>query len=311
MKANPGTNFLDITGPNDIAYVIALIKNGQVVWDQDIRTRSGANQAEKKAKPLFTGGGGKKRIVGKSLWNKEGMRYFRTVEEHWKKIYNSREDMKILYKRWEGWIVSTGKNIQVGDGTKKTFHYVMGTWSNDEAPGLKETNEDSEDEDGFLFGDGYSSDRPTSRHSSDWKNGQLKDAESDDDNNSVKSKVPTNRTSPRLIKSPTAASGGRTAADTQTRVQSLLDSLAAAASDERTAANTKKREQLFDSDSNDDNDDSSTDSLTKGIVPTAEIRGSPTGNTKRGGRVAPMLRVPVEGSSGSPTTNTRGRKKRK
>jgi hypothetical protein len=114
-----------------------------------------------------------------------------------------------------------------------------------------------------------------------------------------------------LIKNPTAASGGRTAADTQTRVQSLLDSLAAAASDERTAANTKKREQLFDSDSNDDNDDSSTDSLTKGIVPTAEIRGSPTGNTKRGGRVAPMLRVPVEGSSGSPTTNTRGRKKRK
>ena len=89
MKANPGTNFLDIIGPNDIAYVIALIKNGQVVWDQDIRTRAGANPAEKKAKPLFTGGGGgKKRIVGKSLWNKEGMRYFRTVEEQWKKIYN-------------------------------------------------------------------------------------------------------------------------------------------------------------------------------------------------------------------------------
>jgi len=283
MKANPGTNFLDITGPNDIAYVIALIKNGQVVWDQDIRTRSGANQAEKKAKPLFTGGGGKKRIVGKSLWNKEGMRYFRTVEEHWKKIYNSREDMKILYKRWEGWIVSTGKNIQVGDGTKKTFHYVMGTWSNDEAPGLKETNEDSEDEDGFLFGDGYSSDRPTSRHSSDWKNGQLKDAESDDDNNSVKSKVPTNRTSPRLIKNPTAASGGRTA-----------------------------EKQLFDSDSNDDSDDSSTDSTAKETVPpTAEIRGSPKGKTKRGGRGAAMYKVPVEGSSGSPTTNARGRKKRK
>ena len=72
---------------------------------------------------------------------------------------------------------------------------------------------------------------------------------------------------------------------------------------------TKKRERLLDTD--DDDDNSSTDSSTKEIVPTAEIRGSPAGNTKRGGRGAQLLRVPVEGSSGSPATNTRGRKKRK
>ena len=309
MKANPGTNFLDITGPNDIAYVIALIKNGQVVWDQDIRTRAEANPAEKKAKPLFTGGGGKKRIVGKSLWNKEGMIYFRTVEEQWKKIYNSREDMKILYNRWEGWIVSKGKTITVGDGTKKTFHYVMGTWYDDKTPGLKETNDNSEDEDGFLFGDGYSSDRSRSRHSSAWKEGQLKDAESDDNNHSVDTKVLTNRTSPRLNTNPKAASGGRRAADTQKRVQLLFDSAAAAASDERMAANTKKMDRLLDRD--DDDEDSSSDSSTLETVPTAEIRGSPAGNTKRGGRGEPLLRVPVEGGSGSPATNTRGRKKRK
>ena len=132
----------------------------------------------------------------------------------------------------------------------------------------------------------------------------------DSDDNSVESKVPTNRTSPRLIKNPTGASGGRTTADTLKRVKSLFDCAAAAASDERRAASsTKKRERLFDDEDSDD-EDSSSDGLTKEIVPTAEIRGSPAGNTKRGGR-GPMLRVPVEESSGSPATNTRGRKKRK
>ena len=188
----------------------------------------------------------------------------------------------------------------------------MGTWYDDETPGLKETNEDSEDEDSFLFGDGYSSDRPTSRQSSDWRNGQLHDAESDDDNHSVDTKVLTNRTSPQLNMNPTAASGGRTAADFQTRMTSLFDCAAEAASDERTANNTKKMDRLFDSDSSEDNEDSSTDSTAKETVPpTAEIRGSPKGKTKRGGRGAAMFKVPVEKKSGSPATNTRGRNKRK
>ena len=31
------TSFLDVIGPNDIAYVIALVKNSWEMWDQDIR----------------------------------------------------------------------------------------------------------------------------------------------------------------------------------------------------------------------------------------------------------------------------------
>ena len=55
-----------------------------------------------------------------------------------------------------------------------------------------------------------------------------------------------------------------------------------AASGGRTAANTRKREQLFDSD--EDDEDSSTDSSPLKRVPPTDISGSPAGNTRRGGR---------------------------
>ena len=44
---------------------------------------------EKKISPNFTSGSGQKRAKGKTLWNKEGMRYFRNAEKTWKKIYDS------------------------------------------------------------------------------------------------------------------------------------------------------------------------------------------------------------------------------
>ena len=79
LRENQGWSFLDIIGPNDIAYVIAIFKNGKDLWDQDIRIKAGGTP-EKKVKPLFTSGGGQKRMTGKSLWNKVGMRYF----DRWK-----------------------------------------------------------------------------------------------------------------------------------------------------------------------------------------------------------------------------------
>ena len=39
LRLTPGTSFLDVIGPNDIAYVIALVKNSQEMWDRDIRLR--------------------------------------------------------------------------------------------------------------------------------------------------------------------------------------------------------------------------------------------------------------------------------
>ena len=188
MKSNPGDGFLNIIGPNDIAYVLAVFKNGQQMWNQDIRMQAGGNP-EKKEKPLFSTGDGKKRQVGKSLWNKEGRKYFYDMENRWAEIYNNKKAMTILYKRWEDWIESNrGKEIKVGDGMK-TFHYVMGTWHNDDETGeLQDTNEDiSESED-----EGYSSERKISKYRKAWMSGELvmdnmdeKKDISDDDNSST------------------------------------------------------------------------------------------------------------------------------
>ena len=59
LRLTSGTSFLDVIGPNDIAYVIALVKNSREMWDQDIRLRQLRsemvdNPPEKKLRPLFT-----------------------------------------------------------------------------------------------------------------------------------------------------------------------------------------------------------------------------------------------------------------
>ncbi len=103
LKLSRGTSFLDFVGPNKIVYVIAVFKNSKDMWDQDILMQESGPAAirnpKKKLKPIFTSRGGQKRVQGKSLWNKEGMRDFRSAEEKWKEIYHSEEDMKILYNR--------------------------------------------------------------------------------------------------------------------------------------------------------------------------------------------------------------------
>jgi len=178
LKLFAGTSFIDVIGPNDIAYVIAVFKNSKDMWDQDIRMREAGKDAmatrEKKMKAHFTSGSGQKRVQGKSLWNKEGMRYFRDAEREWKEIYDRKEDMKVLYNGWEKWISVKGKELKVGDGSKKTFHHVMGSWSNEKTPESENKNDESEEEDSGDEG-GYSSDRARSRHSVAWATGEIRD----------------------------------------------------------------------------------------------------------------------------------------
>jgi len=83
--------------------------------------------------------------------------------------------MKELYNGWEEWIVLKGKEIAVGDRSKKNFHYIMGSWYDEETPESKEMIDESEDGDTFGNDGGYSSDRGRSRHSGAWKTGQLRD----------------------------------------------------------------------------------------------------------------------------------------
>ena len=45
MKVNQGTSFIDIIGPNDIPYVIAIFKNSKDMWDQDIQMQESGQAA--------------------------------------------------------------------------------------------------------------------------------------------------------------------------------------------------------------------------------------------------------------------------
>ena len=44
MRLTLGMSFLDVIGPNGIAYVIALVKNSQKMWDQDIRLHQSGSE---------------------------------------------------------------------------------------------------------------------------------------------------------------------------------------------------------------------------------------------------------------------------
>ena len=91
LRAMPGYTFLDLIRPSDIAYVISLLKNGRDVWDMEMEmremARSGGIKTDAKARPLFTGGKGKKKELGKNLWTKEGITYYNIGEKNWRKVY--------------------------------------------------------------------------------------------------------------------------------------------------------------------------------------------------------------------------------
>ena len=97
----PGYTFLDLIRPSDVAYVISLLKNGRGMWDMEIemreRARSGEIRTEAKARPLFTGGKGKKKELRKNLWTKEGIKYYNTGEKNWRKVYKDETIMRVLY----------------------------------------------------------------------------------------------------------------------------------------------------------------------------------------------------------------------
>ncbi len=66
-----GCSFLDLIRLGDIAYLLAVVKNGRNVWDQTVQMKAlGAaayKEKEKKLRPLFTSGISKKKEQGKHL----------------------------------------------------------------------------------------------------------------------------------------------------------------------------------------------------------------------------------------------------
>ncbi len=84
--------------------MLALIKNGKGVWDQDVRMVANLHGGGvKKLRPLFTSGKGKKRLFGNSVWTREGLEYFYKAERNRKKVYATKKSFHRLCSEWEQW----------------------------------------------------------------------------------------------------------------------------------------------------------------------------------------------------------------
>ncbi len=89
-----------------------------------------------------------------------------------KQVYDNKKDMRVLYNGWERWITAMGADIKIGDGSKKTFQTVVGSWCEDFSQTLK-MGEKQDDEETWGLEGGYSSDRGLSRHSLDFHSGKV------------------------------------------------------------------------------------------------------------------------------------------
>ena len=70
------------------------------MWDQ---AKNPSTSPEKKLMPLYSTREGRKRESGISMWNKEGLAFYYTVEKNWKEVYNDKEQFSVLMNGWEIW----------------------------------------------------------------------------------------------------------------------------------------------------------------------------------------------------------------
>jgi hypothetical protein len=87
--------------PSDIAFILALIKNGLGMWEQSRRLQDTPTRVEKKAVPLFTKREGQKRESGRMIWNNDGLNFYYTAERNWKKVYSDKDELSDLFNKWE------------------------------------------------------------------------------------------------------------------------------------------------------------------------------------------------------------------
>jgi hypothetical protein len=92
---------------------------------------------------------------------------------------DNKKDMRVLYNGWERLITTMGADIKIGDGSKKTFKTVMGSWREDYSQTLK-MREKQDDEETWGLEGRYSSDRGLCRHSLDYHSSKLEENSSDE-----------------------------------------------------------------------------------------------------------------------------------
>ena len=80
--------------------MLAIIENGKEMWDQ---AKNPSTSPEKKVRPLFSAGEGRKRESGISMWNKEGLEFYYMVEKNWREVYYDKAHFFVLINGWEIW----------------------------------------------------------------------------------------------------------------------------------------------------------------------------------------------------------------
>ncbi len=126
-----GYSFLDLIRLGDIAYAIALVKNGKDVWDQTVQMKvlgaAAHKEKEKKLRPIFTSRIGKKKEQGKHLWSKEGIKCFKRAETEWIGVYKDKKLMRILYSGWK----ASWRRKERRD-PDENLHSVMAMWTEED-----------------------------------------------------------------------------------------------------------------------------------------------------------------------------------
>ncbi len=136
-----------------------------------------------------------------------GYEIFSLSKKKWKEVYDNKKDMRVLYNGWERWITTMGADMKIGDGSKKTFQTVMGSWCEDISQTLK-MGERQDDEEMWELEGGYLSDREIGRHSIDFHKGKLGGNASDENEGEKEEEGEyydrENKRSPPLFAGPTA-----------------------------------------------------------------------------------------------------------
>ncbi len=123
-------------------------------------------------------------IVYKWKWPEENSRkefvesrqyeIFSWSGKKWRQVYDIKKDMRVLYNGWERWITSMRSDKKIGDGSKKSFKTVMGTWQEDSSQTSK-MGEKQDDEETWGLEGRYSSDGGHYRHSLDYHSDKLRE----------------------------------------------------------------------------------------------------------------------------------------
>jgi hypothetical protein len=172
LEANPGTSFLEMIGPSDVAYVITLLKNSKDVWMHDPTDKTTVPP-----KQLYTRGESKKRTFGKSTMSEEGIKFFNEGVKNWKMAFNKNGPLfGSLQKGWETWLNEDASVVDSDIWRRKNIRILLLTRPQALAGGEETASPDKDTNDEIEMS--YDSDGDVGRTIE----GRRKIADDDDDN---------------------------------------------------------------------------------------------------------------------------------